>query len=176
MASFNYIADTAQLNKELSNILEVVINNVSNTLLKDFQGHLESTIYAAPPGKQYERNRANGGFYSGWEIRENQSSAISGYVRTLAFDGGKLVAPSENNGWAHGGKWGGSPGGDQRGKMPWILNYSDINEQYSYAGGAYYIRGGGQYDGYWDDYMYDIDEKIEKWLNDEFKKYGITRR
>ena len=65
MASFNYIADTAQLNKELSNILEVVINNVSNTLLEDFQGHLESTIYAAPPGKQYERNRTKGAFYSG---------------------------------------------------------------------------------------------------------------
>ena len=176
MASFNYIADTTQLNKELSNILEIVINNVSNTLLKDFQGHLDSTIYAAPPGEQYKRNRANGGFYSGWEIRENQSSALSGYVRTLAFDGSKLVAPSESNGWAHGGKWGSSPGGDQRGKMPWILNYSDINEQYSYAGGAYYIRGGGQHEGYWDDYMYNIEKKIEKWLNDEFKKYGITRR
>ena len=60
--------------------------------------------------------------------------------------------------------------------MPWILNYADINEQYSYAGGAYYIRGGAQYDAYWYDYMYDIDEKIEKWLNYEFKKYGLTRR
>ena len=173
MASFNYIADTAQLNKELSNILEVVINNVSNTLLRDFQGHLDSTIYAAPPGKQYERKRENGGFYSGWEIRENQSSAINGYVRTLAFNGGKLVAPSEINGWAHGGKWGGSPGGDQRGKMPWILNSIEANDIYSYAGGANYLEGNR---GYWDDYMYDIDEKIEKWLDIEFKKYGIGRR
>ena len=175
MANINYVASTTQLNKELSDILETVIDAVYETLLKDFRQHLEETIYAAQKG-DYVRNRENGGFYAGWEIKEDQSSALKGYIRRLAFDGGKLVAPSESNGWAHGGKWGGSPGGDQRGKMPWILNYSNINEQYSYAGGAYYIRGGGQYDGYWDDYMYDIDEKIEKWLNDEFKKYGITRR
>ena len=175
MASINYVASTTQLNKELSDILEKVIDAVSETLLKDFRQHLDATIYSAPKG-DYVRNRENGGFYAGWEIKEDQSSALKGYIRRLAFDGGKLVAPSESNGWAHGGKWGGSPGGDQRGKMPWILNYSNINEQYSYAGGAYYIRGGGQYEGYWDDYMYDIDEKIEKWLNDEFKKYGITRR
>ena len=175
MASINYVASTTQLNKELSDILEKVIDAVSETLLKDFRQHLDATIYAAPKG-DYVRNRENGGFYAGWEIKEDQSSALKGYIRRLAFDGGKLVAPSESNGWAHGGKWGGSPGGDQRGKMPWILNYSDINKQYSYAGGAYYIRGGGQYEGYWDDYMHDIDEKIEKWLNDEFKKYGITRR
>ena len=50
MASFNYIADTTQLNKKLTNILEIVINNVSNTLLKDFQEHLDATIYDAPPG------------------------------------------------------------------------------------------------------------------------------
>lgn len=175
MANINYVASTTQLNKELSDILEKVIDAVSETLLKDFRQHLDATIYAAPKG-DYVRNRENGGFYAGWEIKEDQSSALKGYIRRLAFDGGKLVAPSESNGWAHGGKWGGSPGGDQRGKMPWILNYSNINEQYSYAGGAYYIRGGGQYEGYWDDYMYDIDEKIEKWLNDEFKKYGITRR
>ena len=175
MASINYVASTTQLNKELSDILEKVIDAVSETLLKDFRQHLDATIYSTPKG-DYVRNRENGGFYAGWEIKEDQSSALKGYIRRLAFDGGKLVAPSESNGWAHGGKWGGSPGGDQRGKMPWILNYSNINEQYSYAGGAYYIRGGGQYEGYWDDYMYDIDEKIEKWLNDEFKKYGITRR
>ena len=175
MASINYVASTTQLNKELSDILEKVIDAVSETLLKDFRQHLDATIYAAPKG-DYVRNRENGGFYAGWEIKKDQSSALKGYIRRLAFDGGKLVAPSEINGWAHGGNWGGSPGGDQRGKMPWILNYADINEQYSYAGGAYYIRGGGQYDGYWDDYMYDIDEKIEKWLNDEFKKYGIARR
>lgn len=175
MASFNYIAGTTQLNKELSNILEIVINNVSNTLLKDFQEHLDSTIYATPPGEQYERNREDGGFYSGWEIRENQSSALKGYIRTLAFDGGKLVAPSGSNGWAHGGNWGGSPGGDQRGKMPWILNYADINEQYSYAGGAKYLADGTNSIGYWDSYLKDIDKKIEKWLNDEFKKYGIIR-
>lgn len=176
MASFNYIADTAQLNKELSNILEVVINNVSNTLLKDFQGHLDSTIYAAPPGEQYERNRANGGFYSGWEIRENQSSALSGYVRTLAFDGSKLVAPSDDNGWAHGGNWGGSPSGDFRNDMVWILNSWISNNEYSYHYGANYLANDYSADGYWDSYLKDIDNKIEKWLNDEFKKYGITRR
>ena len=176
MANFNYIADTTQLNKELSNILETVINNVSNTLLQDFQGHLDATIYAAPPGEQYERNRENGGFYSGWEIRENQSSALAGYVRTLAFDGSKLVAPSDNNGWAHGGDWGGFPSGDQRGKMPWILNDLTSNDYYSYNRGAKYLADGGTSIGYWDSYLKDIDNKIEKWLNEEFKKYGITRR
>ena len=176
MASFNYIAGTTQLNKELSNILEIVINNVSNTLLKDFQEHLGATIYAAPPGEKYKRNRENGGFYDGWEIRENQSSALKGYIRTLAFDGGKLVAPSESNGWAHGGNWDGSPSGDFRNDMVWILNSWISNNEYSYNYGANYLANDYSADGYWDSYLKDIDNKIEKWLNDEFKKYGITRR
>lgn len=176
MASINYIANTTQLNKELSNILETVIDNVSNTLLEDFQEHLNSTIYAASPGEQYKRNKVDGGFYSGWEIRKNQSSALKGYIRTLAFDGNKLVPPSENNGWAHGGDWGGSPGGDQRGKMPWILNDLTSNDYYSYNGGAKYLADGRNSIGYWDSYLSNIDNKIKKWLDDEFKKYGIVRR
>ena len=50
MASINYVASTTQLNKELSDILEKVIDAVSETLLKDFRQHLDATIYDAPPG------------------------------------------------------------------------------------------------------------------------------
>ena len=114
-----------------------------------------------------------GGFYAGWEIKKDQSSALKGYIRRLAFDGGNLVAPSDYNGWAHGGNWGGSPGGDQRGKMYWILNDIQSNNDYSYAGGAKYLENN---DGYWNTYLANIDDKIDKWLNDEFKKYGIVRR
>ena len=175
MASINYVASTTQLNKELSDILEKVIDAVSETLLKDFRQHLDATIYAAPKG-DYVRNRENGGFYAGWEIKEDQSSALKGYIRRLAFDGSKLVAPSESNGWAHGGDWGGSPGGDQRGKMYWILNDLTSNDYYSYNGGAKYLADGRNSIGYWDSYLSDIDNKIKKWLDDEFKKYGIVRR
>ena len=176
MASINYVASTTQLNKELSDILEIVINNVSNTLLKDFQEHLDATIYDAPPGEKYKRNRENGGFYAGWEIKKDQSSALKGYIRRLAFDGSKLVAPSDDNGWAHGGNWGGSPSGDFRNDMVWILNSWISNNEYSYHYGANYLANDYSADGYWDSYLKDIDNKIEKWLNDEFKKYGITRR
>lgn len=172
MASINYVASTTQLNKELSDILEKVIDAVSETLLKDFRQHLDATIYAAPKG-DYVRNRENGGFYAGWEIKKDQSSALKGYIRRLAFDGGNLVAPSDYNGWAHGGNWGGLPGGDQRGKMYWILNDIQSNNDYSYAGGAKYLENN---DGYWNTYLANIDDKIDKWLNDEFKKYGIVRR
>ena len=175
MASINYVASTTQLNKELSDILEKVIDAVSETLLKDFRQHLDATIYAAPKG-DYVRNRENGGFYAGWEIKEDQSSALKGYIRRLAFDGSKLVAPSDSNGWAHGGHWGGSPGGDQRGKMSWILNGLTSNDYYSYNGGAKYLADGRNSIGYWDSYLSDIDNKIKKWLDDEFKKYGIVRR
>ena len=175
MASINYVTSTIQLNKELSNILERVVDAVSESLLKDFRHHLDATIYAAPKG-DYVRNREDGGFYAGWEIKEDQSSALKGYIRRLAFDGSKLVAPSESNGWAHGGDWGGSPGGDQRGKMPWILNDLTSNDYYSYNGGAKYLADGRNSIGYWDSYLSDIDNKIKKWLDDEFKTYGIVRR
>ena len=85
MASINYVASTTQLNKELSDILEKVIDTVSDTLLKDFRLHLDATIYAAPKGN-YVRNRDDWGFYSGWEIKKDQSSALKGYIRRLAFD------------------------------------------------------------------------------------------
>ena len=84
MASINYVASTTQLNKELSDILEKVVDAVSETLLKDFRQHLDATIYAAPKG-DYVRNRENGGFYAGWEIKKDQSSALKGYIRRLAF-------------------------------------------------------------------------------------------
>ena len=171
MASINYVASTTQLNKELSDILEKVIDAVSETLLKDFRQHLDATIYSTPKG-DYVRNRENGGFYAGWEIKEDQSSALKGYIRRLAFDGGNLVAPSIDNGLAHGG----IGGRDIRGYMSWILNDLTNNDYYSYNGGAKYLADGGNSIGYWDSYLKDIDNKIEKWLNDEFKKYGITRR
>lgn len=171
MASLNYIANVTQLNKELSKILETVIDNVSRTLLEDFQRHLTDTIYAAPKGK-YHRNYDKGGFYSGWDITDNQRSAIKGYIKTLAFSGGKLVSPSYDNGLAHGGV----DGRDIRGYMAEILNDITSNDEYSYAGGAKYLSDGSNSIGYWDSYLKDIDKKITQWLDEEFKKYGIGRR
>lgn len=173
MATINYIVNTQQLDKELENVLAKVIDAVADRLLKDFRQHLDATVYGVPPGEKYQRNRENGGFYSGWEIKEDQSSALKGYIRRLAFDGGNLVAPSADNGWAHGGNWGGSPGGDQRGKMYWILNDITSNDTYSYAGGARYLHSTST--GYWDSYLDTIDKKIKEWLDEEFKKYGATR-
>ena len=60
--------------------------------------------------------------------------------------------------------------------MVWILNSWISNNEYSYNYGANYLANDYSADGYWDSYLKDIDNKIEKWLNDEFKKYGITRR
>lgn len=167
MASINYVANTTQLNKELSDILEKVVDAVSEALLKDFRIHLDATIYAAQKG-DYVRNRENGGFYAGWDIKEDQSSALKGYIRRLAFDGGKLVAPSVDNGLAHGG----TEGRDIRGCMSWILNDITSNDLYSYAGGANYLENNS---GYWDTYLEGIDNKVEKWLDNEFKKYGVIR-
>ena len=168
MASINYVASTTQLNKELSDILEKVIDAVSETLLKDFRLHLDATIYATPKG-DYARNRENGGFYAGWEIKKDQSSALKGYIRRLAFDGGNLVAPNIDNGLAHGG----IGGRDIRGYMSWILNDITSNDLYSYAGGAHYLEND---DGYWNTYLAGIDDKVDRWLKEEFKKYGIVRR
>ena len=57
--------------------------------------------------------------------------------------------------------------------MSWILNDITSNDLYSYAGGVYYLDIN---DGYWNTYLAGIDDKVDKWLNDEFKKYGIVRR
>lgn len=172
MSSINYIANSNQLNKELETILMNVVDAVCNTLLKDFQQHLNATIYAAPTGIDYKRNKENGGFYSGWKIKEQQKSAISGYIKGLVFDGGLLKAPSYNNGLAHGGV----DGRDIRGYMAEILNDITSNDIYSYAGGAKYLSDGSNNVGYWTSYLSEIDKKIESWLDLEFKKYGIVRR
>lgn len=177
------ITDIQKLNKELSGILERVIDSVSNKLLEDFRRHLDDTIYASfsrdesedeygAKQQYYARNYNKGGFYAGWEIKKDQSSALKGYIRRLAFDGGKLVAPSYSNDLAHGGLG----GRDVRGSMPWILNDIMSNDIYSYGGGAKYLADGGSSVGYWSSYLKDIDNKIEKWLGDEFRKYGISRR
>lgn len=168
MAVLNYITDKKSLEKTLSNILEKVIDNVANKLLEDFREHLDETIYSASKGT-YQRLYDKGGFYSGWTIKKEQKSAIKGYIKSLGFQGGLLDAPSQYNDFAHGGY----NGRDQRGNMPWILNDITSNNDYSHSGGARYLDDTNI--GYWDSYMRDIDNKIMKWLDDEFKKYGITR-
>ena len=64
MASINYVTSTIQLNKELSIILERVVDAVSESLIKNIKHHLDATIYAAPKG-DYVRNREDGGFSAG---------------------------------------------------------------------------------------------------------------
>jgi len=167
MANLTYITNINQLNKELSIITEDVLDDVSDKLLKDFQQHLDDTIYAAPIG-DYSRYYKNGGFYSGWMI-----DRVTNLTRSLVFDGMSLVAPSNdmaNNQMSHGGR----QGEDVRDMLAGILNDANYNDYYSYSGGAKYLTSLGN--GYWDTYFIDIDEKIEKWLNVEFKKYGIVRR
>lgn len=173
MANFTYIADTSQLNKELNKILEIVIDNVSNTLLKDFQRHLDATIYAATPGTKYKRFREKGGFYSGWEITKEQRAVIGEYVKSLIFNGQNLVSPVNENFYAHGG----AMGNDERNEMASILNSYISNEEHSMNFGArYWTDGGYTKEGYWDLYLSDLDIKMRKWLDDEFKKFGIGRR
>lgn len=169
MAMFNYITDGRQLEQTLNQIAEKVIDEVSKTLLVDFQHHLDETIYAAPAGTSYYRYYNKGGFYSGWNIDVNR------LIRTLAFHGGKLVSPKQdyvNDGWAHGGY----NKADRTGDMPWILNDIESNIVYSHKDGAKYFKYFNTTVGYWDSYLIDIDKKIEGWLDKEFGKYGISRR
>lgn len=169
MATFNYTSNAGQLQKELNHILETVLDNVSKMLLDDFQRHLRDTIYAASEG-EYHRYFEQGGFYSGWYI-----DYMEKYVRALGFDGRRLIAPSadnENSQMSHGG----NDGKDYRNDMVWILNNLTSNDYYSYNGGANYLAEGGTSTGYWTSYLNGIDEKITKWLDKEFKKYGISRR
>ena len=69
MATFNYTSNAGQLQKELNQILETVLDNVSDTLLKDFLQHLDATVYSKPPAKStYQRYKEDGGSYGGWLI------------------------------------------------------------------------------------------------------------
>lgn len=173
MTSFNYFTDSAKLNKELSNIVEKVIDAVSDTLLRDFREHLDETVYSPRPilpyevENPYQRLKTNGGFYSGWDIDKTKK-----LIRSLYFDGDRLAAPSYDNGLAHGGN---DENGDIRSYIAEVLNSLEMNANESYWNGAYYLSEYGGSVGYWDSYMRDIDDKVEKWLDAEFKKYGATR-
>lgn len=166
MATLNYITNGSQLKLTIDNILDNVLNKVSEILLNDFREHLDHTVYK-PARSEYHRYYKRGGFYSGWQIENSHK-----YIRKLMFDGNKLIAPSQdgkNGGMAHGGR----NGEDIRDMIAGVLNDIDWNDYFSCAGGAKYLTTRDQ--GYWDVYMRDIDKKIEKWLDDEFKKYGISR-
>lgn len=170
MAYLNYTASTTQLNKDLGIILEMVMDNVSDMLLKDFLQHLDATVYSKPPAKStYHRYKEDGGFYSGWLIDK-----FDKYTRTLMFDGNRLKSPQDdmvNSQITHSGN---HDTGDIRDIIAHVLNDADWNKDMSINGGAYYLRNSD--DGYWDTYIDNIDKKIEKWLDKEFKKYGISRR
>ena len=158
-----------ELKTYFDSIMQQVIEAVSSDLLKDFLGHLDNTIYAAPKG-EYDRYYKQGGFYSGWKISEDVSKATQQYVRSLIFDGSQLVAPQDdmkNSQMSHGG----DTGADFRNVMMQILNDPDLNFSYSYNGGAKYFESTNQ--GYWDTYIIDIKDKCEKWFNKYLKQYGI---
>ena len=161
-----------EIEKYFNQVMKNVIEAVSDKLLRDFLKHLDNTIYAAPKGTEYVRLRANGGFYSGWGIKSEQKQAIGDYVRSLVFKGSNLAAPTSENGLAHGG----ANGGDQRGKMAWILNDLAANYDYAYNEGANYLtQSSGNSIGYWTSYLQDWEKKCDKWFSEELKKYGIQR-
>lgn len=166
-----------ELKTYFDSIMQQVIEAVSNDLLKDFQVHIKNTIYSAKPGEYVRYGGSDGlgegGFGSGWVISEDISKATQQYVRSLIFDGNKLIAPQDdmiNSQRSHGD---GESGQDFRNIMMQILNdyYENSSYDYSYAGGAKYLTSPGQ--GYWDTYIIDIKNKCEKWFNKYLKQYGI---
>lgn len=164
--------NSSEIEKYFNKVIKEVIEAVSKKLLEDFLAHLNKTIYAAPVGEEYKRFKDKGGFYSGWIIQDEQRKDIGDYVKSLVFKGGNLIAPTPDNKLAHGGL----SGGDQRGKMAWILNDLAANYDYSYNGGAKYLT----YDsnntiGYWDSYLQNWEKKCEKWFTEKLKQYGILR-
>lgn len=164
--------NSIEIEKYFNQVIKKVVEAVSRKLLDDFLIHLDETIYSAPTGTEYKRFKDKGGFYSGWGIRDEQQKEIGDYVKSLIFNGNKLVAPTPDNKLAHGGL----SGGDQRGKMAWILNDLAANYDYAYNEGARYLtKDSGNSIGYWDSYLQKWEKKCEKWFNDEFKKYGIQR-
>ncbi len=160
-----------ELKQYLYKVESKVIDAVSKKLLEDFQKHLMKTVYGAPPGK-YQRYGENHGFYSGWEIVTGVKSAINDYVKVLMFNGNKLISPQNdmrNSQMSHGGR----EGEDIRNMMAEVLNNINYNDYFSYNGGAKYLVDGGV--GYWTSYLENVEDKIDKWFNDEFLKYGIKR-
>lgn len=148
-----------------------VVDAVSNKLLKDFQDHLDKTIYGVP-GVDYQRYYKKGGFYSGWETITGVKSAINDYVKTLMYNPNKLISYEsdlKNGQIAHGGRG----YEDVRAAMVSILNDASFNDFASVNGGAKYLQNGGI--GYWDSYLKDAEDKIDKWFDEEFSKYGIRR-
>lgn len=161
-----------EISQYFNKVCSKAVEAVSEKLLKDFQNHLNKTIYAAKPG-EYQRYHNNGGFYSGWIIKtEKFSGQIGKYVKSLVFDGNKLInyqSDDRNGNIAHGGRG----YEDIRSLMPDILNDRVVNDYLSVAGGAKYLFGSGK--GYWDTYLVDLDKKVIKWFNEELGKYGIKR-
>ena len=165
MATFT---NNSQMESYFNNILKQIIRNVGNNLLEDFQKHLDETIYKPKEG-WYKRYYKNGGFYSGWHI-----VALDDFCRVLMYDPSRLVEHSQdwvNKFIGHGGDIK-EHSRDYRGVLPQVLNELDMNDSYSTFGGAYYPRGGGKY---WDEYKKEVYKKIEKWFDEEFKKYKIRK-
>lgn len=177
------MAQTFNNNSEMENyfnkVIEKAIEAVSNNLLKDFQEHIKNTIYSARPGEYVRYGGASGlgegGFGSGWKISDEKNKQIGDYVKSLVFDGSKLIAPQNdmiNSQRSHGD---GEFGLDLRNMMMEILNdyYMNSSKEYSYSGGAKYLKTPGQ--GYWDSYLINLDKKIIKWFDEELGEYGIKR-
>lgn len=164
--------NSKEIENYFNHIMKEVVEAVSKDLLKDFLQHLDNTIYAAPKGEEYKRLRENGGFYSGWVIQDEQKAEIGKYVKSLVFKGNLLAVPTTSNNLAHGG----SSGGDQRGKMAWILNDLAANYDYAYNEGANYLtKNSGNSIGYWTSYLKDWESKVDKLFYKELIKYGIQR-
>lgn len=159
----------AELMTYLDGVMSKVIESVSDKLLKDFLHHLDETIYSPKPGK-YHRYYKNGGFYAGWYIQDDVKKKCREYVKSLVFDGDRLIAPEEdmhNSQMTHGGR----DGNDIRDIIAMVLNNPMYNDYYAYNGGAKYLEDSNQ--GYWDSYISDIEKKCEKWFDNELKKYNI---
>ncbi len=165
----NYEFDNdGQIETMMNKILEDVLDKSAQRLLEEFQKHLMSTVYNSKyRNYSYKRYLQNGGFYSGWFIDSTKK-----FIRSLMFDGNLLVSPSEdatNHGYTHG-----NPNGvDRRHDMPSILNdFAKNIDKSDFSGAKYLSQTGGI--GYWDSFMADIEERVERIVTEEFAKYHIS--
>ena len=162
MASKEF-SNPTEMTNYFDNILEKVIDEVSNKMLEHMHNILDETVYYPHKNAQYVPLKENGGFWAGWTIEKTQD-----YVRTLLFDPSKLSLDSIQG--SHLGDW----EGDIRNKMPSVLSDYQLNQEHSYNGGARYLNETGSVS-YWDMFQMQLNQKIREWFDESLNKYGIKR-
>lgn len=161
------LKSSKDIEKALRNIMEQVVEEVSNRLYKTLRDCIQETIYSGPEGWYKRHTSNNGGFIDAFELEDLKRTSLK-ITKEIVYNYMKM-ALWDNWGYTHGYD---QQYIDRRKDLYWILDNEEFNVRESEFKGIYYWKDHPGAPGYFEIFNAMVSSKIWTWVREAIKKTG----